>query len=382
MNSVQISLLAIAIGYGFHCCYRLYRMQIGGASKPLSGFLIISTIGYIAEWLMLHSSTPFKSLWLWFVMSTALLLLPFFWQSVRVLLALPYSTRNRGIWIWSTFGILLIAPLIFAAHSGTDFYDALAPVSDRQAFAIHVGMFVSAGIFATLTPCLLWRAKTASKELLSKISIPQKQLVDLLILALAVKWLCCFLRVIHCAVMGANPGFELNIIMTLDIVVTLWALSQIFKRLYKNTDPLPSKNTKTESAKDQKYQSSGLNTPTCKRILQKLENACVHDGLHRQPDLSLKKLSEHFRESPHYISQVLNQELGCNFYTWLNSQRIQDACALLARNADLKIIDVAEQVGFNAKSTFNSAFYKHTGVTPSQYRNQLLQKGTNRTVRA
>ena len=381
MNSVQISLLAIAIGYGFHCCYRLYRNQIGGASALLTGFLTISTIGYIAEWLMLHPSTPFKSLWLWFTMSAALLLLPFFWYSVRVLLALPYA-RNHGVWLWPAVGMLLIVPLILDTHSGTDFYNPIAPTSVRKAFAIHVGMFVSAGIFATFAPCLLLRAKAASNALLSNITTQQKQLVDLLILALAVKWLCCFLRVIHCAIMGANPGFELNIVMTLDIVVTLWALSQIFKRLYQGNEPASSDNTINDRVKDDKYQSSGLNTPTSKRILQKLEYASKHEGLHRQSDLSLTKLSEHFRESPHYISQVLNQELGCNFYMWLNRQRIQDACELLAHNPDLKIIDIAELVGFNAKSTFNSAFYKHAGVTPSQYRNQQLQKGTNRTVRA
>lgn len=381
MNSVQISLLAIAIGYGFHCCYRLYRNRIGGDSRSLSCFLTISTMGYVAEWLMLHPSTPFKSLWLWLMMSAALLLLPFFWHSVRALLALPYS-RCLGVWVWPALGILIIVPLILEAHSGTDFYNAVAPTSDTQAFAIHVGMFVSAGIFATLAPFLLLRAKAVSKTLLSKTTSQQQQLVDLLILALAVKWLCCFLRVLHCAVMGANPGFELNIVMTLDIVVTLWALSQIFKRLYKNNEPLPSDKAITDKPKDEKYQSSGLNTPTIKRILQKLEYACQHEGLHRQTDLSLTKLSEHFRESPHYISQVLNQKLGCNFYMWLNRQRIQDACDLLTHNADLKIIDVSEQVGFNAKSTFNSTFYKHTGVTPSQYRNQQLQKGTNRTVRA
>jgi AraC-like DNA-binding protein len=102
-----------------------------------------------------------------------------------------------------------------------------------------------------------------------------------------------------------------------------------------------------------------------------LERAVAKDSIHRDPDLNLKQLSERLNESSHHISQVLNQELGSSFYTWLNTQRVQDAQIRLQQEPQSRVLDIAELVGFNAKSTFNTAFRQQTGLTPSQYRDQF-----------
>ena len=74
--------------------------------------------------------------------------------------------------------------------------------------------------------------------------------------------------------------------------------------------------------------------------------------------------------SPHHLSQVLNDTLGETFHAYVARHRIGEAMRLLSgpEGGTLRIEDLAERVGYYSKSSFNSAFKKIAGVTPSQYR--------------
>jgi AraC-like DNA-binding protein len=85
--------------------------------------------------------------------------------------------------------------------------------------------------------------------------------------------------------------------------------------------------------------------------------------------LSLRALSATLNESPHYVSQVISQDLETSFHELLNSHRIREAQRLLREAPEETVLSVAMNVGFNSKSAFNSAFRRVTGMTPSAYRN-------------
>ena len=48
--------------------------------------------------------------------------------------------------------------------------------------------------------------------------------------------------------------------------------------------------------------------------------------------------------------------------------RIEEAKRLLKEKMNYKVEEIAEQVGYNSKSSFNTAFKKITGMTPSEWR--------------
>ncbi len=116
-----------------------------------------------------------------------------------------------------------------------------------------------------------------------------------------------------------------------------------------------------------KYQRSALDDERRSRIAAKIEMAMERDKLYRNQNVTLRNLSDHTRISENYLSQVLNETLAKNFYEFINHWRIKEACSLLLAGAG-SIIDIGEQVGFNSRSTFNAAFKKETGLTPSEYR--------------
>lgn len=89
------------------------------------------------------------------------------------------------------------------------------------------------------------------------------------------------------------------------------------------------------------------------------------------PELNLASLSDQVAMTPREVSELLNQSLGLHFFDFVNAHRIKHAQMLLAAHPRRSILEILHESGFNSKSSFNTAFKKHAGMTPSAYRAQL-----------
>ncbi len=107
-------------------------------------------------------------------------------------------------------------------------------------------------------------------------------------------------------------------------------------------------------------------------IATKLEHVMKEDKLFLHDDLSLNKLSESIAETENHISETLSQFLNTKFFQFVNSFRVEEAKKAL-QDRDKLVTNIAFDVGFNSKSTFNTAFKKIVGYSPSAYRNSLLE---------
>jgi AraC-like DNA-binding protein len=116
-----------------------------------------------------------------------------------------------------------------------------------------------------------------------------------------------------------------------------------------------------------KYSRSALDAAHMDRIAEKLQRALHEQGLFADASLSLRSLSDNLGISENYISQTLNDRLGKNFFDFVNGARIEEAKRLL-RAQGTTVLETALAVGFNSRSTFNAAFRKHAGCTPSAFR--------------
>ena len=92
------------------------------------------------------------------------------------------------------------------------------------------------------------------------------------------------------------------------------------------------------------------------------------EELYTQDDLTLPAMAELLQVTPHQLSQYLNERLQKSFPAFINDHRIEAACLLLTDNPDRTVLSICYAVGFNSKSSFNSAFQKKTGQSPVQYR--------------
>ena len=118
--------------------------------------------------------------------------------------------------------------------------------------------------------------------------------------------------------------------------------------------------------------SALLSTEKMQLIASKLEYAMKEDKLFLQYNLSLNKLSASISETENHISETLSQFLHTKFFQYVNSFRVEEAKKAL-QDSDKLITSIAFDVGFNSKSTFNTAFKKIVGQSPSAYRKLLLK---------
>ena len=74
-----------------------------------------------------------------------------------------------------------------------------------------------------------------------------------------------------------------------------------------------------------------------------------------------------------YLSQIINQKEGKNFFDFINHYRVEDVKEKLNDDAysHFSILGVALEAGFKSKSTFNAVFKKMTGMTPSQFKRKI-----------
>lgn len=90
-------------------------------------------------------------------------------------------------------------------------------------------------------------------------------------------------------------------------------------------------------------------------------------------NITVEKLSDDLHISKYYVSRLFNDKLKIGFNDYVNSLRIADACEML-KGSDLDITEISQNCGFNSTRTFNRAFMKDNGMTPSQYRDTSYGK--------
>lgn len=106
--------------------------------------------------------------------------------------------------------------------------------------------------------------------------------------------------------------------------------------------------------------------------LARVKNHVEIEKPYLNPDLTLAALSEQLAMTPREVSELLNQSLGFHFFDFINGHRIEHAKSLLTAYPKRSILQILHESGFNSKSSFNTAFKKHVGMTPSAYRSKMI----------
>jgi AraC-like DNA-binding protein len=160
------------------------------------------------------------------------------------------------------------------------------------------------------------------------------------------------------------------------VVYTLGYMGMRQPQIFRQQDRLepPSAESDTRDSARPKYERSALDADMSAALLQDLRVLMETDKPYLDSTLTLAQLAEQLGISPNYLSQIINQQTGSNFFDYINGHRVEAAKQLLAdpAKARLNVLTVAMDAGFNSKSAFYTAFKHHADMTPSQYRQRNL----------
>jgi AraC-like DNA-binding protein len=136
-------------------------------------------------------------------------------------------------------------------------------------------------------------------------------------------------------------------------------------------DRLYTRLSKTEQNLGNSKNGNGIKNE--EEIYRKLKDLLEKDEIFKQTDLSVNKLARKLKTNTSYLSAIINSRFEESFKTVINKYRIAEARRLLASPgyANFSIEGIAEEVGFHSRSAFYQSFRQVTGLTPSQYMNNL-----------
>jgi len=157
-----------------------------------------------------------------------------------------------------------------------------------------------------------------------------------------------------------------------DYLIFLYICFMIFLASYQIMDT-SSYYLKTSSFLEGpiiKYQKSTLVDDTKESILSAIIYQMEEEKYFINSTASLSGLAKAINESSHHVSQVINEKLNQSFFEMVASYRVKEAKTILKTKLGKNLIieEVAELVGYNSKSAFNTAFKKFTSQTPSAFR--------------
>ena len=285
--------------------------------------------------------------------------------------------------------ILMLPELSSEQHTKILYGDGTATTQEEEIVLSAIGSIamaavVSIGVYITLSITQLIRHARIIRQQFSSIERITLNWLRNLLIALSALYLILifdgFLSQLF------NLDESINRLLYITIVAVIYAMGYlglrqpvIFSRgrsneLERPTEP-EEKNQQedtplTEITPKAKYQTSALDSKMSASLRVELAQHMATEKSYLNSKLTLAQLAEQLGISSNYLSQVINEQFEKNFFDYINSLRVEEAKRLLtdSDHKDTNILTIALDAGFNSKSSFYTAFNKHVGVTPSQYR--------------
>lgn len=239
------------------------------------------------------------------------------------------------------------------------------------------GFFISISLYSILTFIEIVRHQRSLRDRLSYTSV-SATLSWLKIISISFYSAYLILFILGgINILGAYFPFDPYYVVFVFVVVISFACSYYAVNqplIFTYDDEGPVLSTKTIGETGEKYSRSGLKTGQAASVLSQLLATMTEKMPYLNRDLTIYDLSAMTGISRHYITQVLNEYYGKNFFAFVNEYRVNEAVSRMKniRYINYTILAIAYDSGFNSKSAFNKFFKEQMGMTPSEYRESLL----------
>ncbi|MCP4977213.1 MAG: AraC family transcriptional regulator [Maribacter sp.] len=235
-----------------------------------------------------------------------------------------------------------------------------------QFYLVSALMYAHFFVYLGLTYKSLWKYRLIIKNKYSQIDQIN---LDWLSFALNTFGVLAFISLIQNFIVLAENRTVFMVTLVLLLIFVFYFVNKVILKALRQPEIFAgiAQNETT------KYLGSNLTPSQIEEYKKQLVALFGTEKPFLNPQVSLTDLSEKLSVSTKHLSQVINQSFNKSFFDFINTYRIQEVQQILKEPKDdkLTVLEAMYQVGFNSKSSFNTAFKKETGLTPTEFRKMI-----------
>lgn len=237
-----------------------------------------------------------------------------------------------------------------------------------QYYPVSALLYVHFFVYLGLTYRSLWQYRQIIKNKFSQIDQIN---LDWLSFTLNTFGLLTIISLIHNFIALAKNRSVFMATLVLLLIFVFYFVNKVILKALKQPEIFAGVSQNETS----KYLGSTLTPDQGEEIKTQLLVLFRTEKPYLDPQVSLADLSEKLGASTKHLSQVINQSFDKSFFDFINSYRIREVQKILKNSRDdkLTVLEAMFEAGFNSKSSFNTAFKKETGQTPSEFRRMINQ---------
>ena len=329
-------------------------------------FMLMAICGFWLTYLnYAMSQSKLEMLKYYFPVSLILVMFigPFIYFYVRLLFNYQVKFRMFSVWGHSLPALPAVTYVI---------YFTILPINERinwlvndyekvrwQEYAINILFYIQLTIYVIL--CFFMVQKQIKKSRNIKFN---SKLVDILWLRyfFAIALVGFIIKSVICTWINSDRVntqiglFYMDALFTYFFIQSVWKTG-LFTQMYAE---IPKSAVPTIKIADEVTDA----------YLQALMKVIERDKLYLSENCTIEEVAESICIPKHHLSHIINNKLNKGFADFMNEYRIRHACLLLVddRWSHLTLEALGKECGFGSKTSFNRVFKKHTGSTPSEYK--------------
>lgn len=235
-----------------------------------------------------------------------------------------------------------------------------------QSYLIRALMYVHFFVYLGLAYKSLWKYRKVIKNKYSQIDQIN---LDWLSFSLNSFGLLILISLIHNFIALVENISVFMVALVLLLLFVFYFVNRVILKALRQ----PEIFTGIAQNETTKYLGSNLTVAQIEAYKKQLLTLLSTEKPFLDPQVSLADLSEKLSVSTKHLSQIINQSFNKSFFDFINTYRVQEVQQILKESKDdkLTVLEVMYEAGFNSKSSFNTAFKKETGQTPTEFRKTI-----------
>lgn len=343
------------------------------SNRLFAGFLILTSFDLSS--FFLEANLKFEV----FRMTASLLIMPIFYLYVKVITLSDFRLKPKHLALIIPFAIvnLVFIPRFYLATTVDTIYidEHFKQMLEIRFFYILAELQFAFYIIAVFITLKKYK-EVYFENYTNTINSSYRWLFQMTLLLLIAHCIVFFKSVIRYTDYNVLLS-SLNIIIgTIALIISCWFVLKALNNpeLFKSVDAYmllvnETVNTKIVSTKKESFEA-----PKSAEIISQIEYVkkyVLENKSYLEPSLTIQELSRQVNIPVRDLSVLINHHMNQHFFDFINEYRVKKAMQILKDSSKnkLTILEILYEVGFNSKSSFNTAFKKHTNKTPTEFRN-------------